>query len=123
MSNDVNISDEEHGRTANFQPETFEPLVGSVFLTNSTGKERSITLIQVSRCLQLEALEGSFEHRPRHPFSLLFGGDEAEPLSNGLYRMRHPELGEFVLSLGPILKPHDAPANVHYTFFYEAVFA
>lgn len=128
--------------------ETFEPLLGETFRIGQLYAEQQdgvqsevpskaslefdgsldCVLVEVNRMEQLKQLEGSFEHRPRPPFSLLFRHEssssaEARVLDSGIRHVCHPTLGEIVLSLNPVQVPPIANASHTFSIHYESIFA
>lgn len=93
---------------ASLTPEDFERLVGTAFAVDGEATGPALQLVEVVR----------FEPRPgrRVPFTLRFSGPQAPVLEPETHRLRHPELGEIEIFLGPVVS--DA-ADV----IYEAVFA
>lgn len=92
-------------------PLTFEPHVGSVFsITVGVGSTVSAELDKVVR------------HEPRshgdrtQPFSLLFVGQQGQPLPQATYSMKHATLGQIDIFLVPIGPLQDGRQQ------YEAVF-
>ena len=85
----------------------FEKLVGQKFL-----------LAEVENCeLSLDRVEILTKHdqSPRAPFALVFRGEHAESLSQGMFELSNEETGALQIFLVPIGQSDGA-------FLYEAVF-
>ena len=80
-----------------------------MFALHADSVSESLVLTQVNR------LTRQAEHK-RQPFSLLFQSEHAEPMAQGIYRLKHAELGDLELFLVPVERNDTGVC-------YEAVFS
>ena len=73
---------------------------------------------------KLKEHEGSFDHRPREPFSLLFVGPHDAPMLSAEHTVHHDQLGAGRFFIIAIIGPFsDRPASPHARVrHYEIVF-
>lgn len=81
-----------------FTIDLFRSLLNQSFSLESVQSGLSLKLIQVDELTNSESLDEA----QRQPFSLLFLGPEARPLSQQTYRLEHSELGVLDVFLVPV---------------------
>jgi hypothetical protein len=91
----------------------FEPLVGEEFHLSGSGKGDQVAAIVVHL---VEVLRQRQWPGHRQPFALHFSGPGAPVISQGVYRLSHPALGQLECFMGPVMS--DTPGIT-----YEAVFS
>jgi hypothetical protein len=91
--------------------ETFAPHQGTIFRVRARGADVDLVLIEVRAGRSRPSRPGI---RPE-PFSLLFRGAMASPLTQGLYPLEHPQLPGLELFIVPVGRDTE---GLH----YEAVF-
>ena len=119
-----------HEKVLGFRVETFDPYVSQTFQVRAFRPEQdgdvdtfaTIELIEVTRHPHIAEIEGGTDHRYREPFSLLFVGLDDDLLTGGIHEFAHKELGEFLISLNPVLVRSPGLLKSHpHGRFYESV--
>jgi hypothetical protein len=79
--------------------EDFKDRVGGIFelCDEARAPSLALTLVEATPLPARYGLEGV-----RPPFSLMFSGSDARPLPQGLYSLRHDEMGEITILLVPV---------------------
>lgn len=93
----------------------FAPLVGAAFTVHTSHGPFALTLVDAS--------EQPRRGRPAHlrtPLSLLFDGPAGVVLAHDNYRIAHPDLGEHLLNMAPVMSGAGVPGAGPQ---YEIVFA
>jgi hypothetical protein len=84
----------------------FEPLVGAAFDVHTSHGAFPLTLVSA----RAYPRRGLPEHLPT-PLSLIFDGPPGVVLAHDNYLIAHPDVGECVLNIAPVMPAPGAPAD------------
>ena len=80
----------------------FEGHVGEAFELTCDAGVQTLKLAEATALAAHTPADGELTIRDGGPFSIVFEGDGAAPLEQGIYAIRHPDLGALNVFLVPI---------------------